>query len=194
MHGLDALLAQVRACQRCAAHLPHGCRPVFQLHPHARILVVGQAPGRRAHAAGRPFDDPSGDRLRDWLGVSAALFYDPRCFALLPMGLCYPGSANGSDLPPRPECAPAWRAALIAHLPRVALTLLLGRYARDAHLPGERGLPLAASVARWREHGPGLAVAPHPSPRNRHWCSLNPGFEHELLPAVQARVAALLDH
>lgn len=126
-----SLLAQVRACTLCADHLPHGPRPVLQLHPQARILIVGQAPGRVVHASGVPFDDLSGDRLRDWMGITRATFYDETKIAIVPMGLCFPGKGSSGDLPPRPECAKAWHPQLLPRLKQLQLTLLVGQYAQS---------------------------------------------------------------
>lgn len=190
MTALDELLTEVRACTLCT-DLPLGPRPVVQLDPSARILVAGQAPGTKVHASGIPFDDPSGDRLRDWMGVDRATFYDPRALAIVPMGLCYPGRGKSGDLPPREECAPAWRERLLAHLPRLELTLVVGRYALDWHL-GDRRASVAELVGRWREHAPTLVPLPHPSPRNRLWLRKHPWFEAEVVPFVRERVAALL--
>ena len=188
---LDTLLARVRACQLCAAHLPHGPRPVLQAHADARILIAGQAPGRKVHASGVPFDDASGERLRAWLDITRETFYDPRQVAILPMGFCYPGHGRSGDLPPRPECAPAWRQPLLDHLPNLHLTLVLGQYALAWHLPGQRG-PLTDAVRQWRSHGPALLALPHPSPRNNGWLRQNPWFERELLPELRARVVQAL--
>jgi uracil-DNA glycosylase len=185
-----ALLDQVRACRLCP-DLPLGPRPVLQLHPEARILVASQAPGRRAHAAGLPFADLSGDRLRAWLGVDRDTFYDPRKLALVPMGFCYPGTGKGGDLPPRPECAQAWRERLLAQLAHLRLTVVIGQYALAWHLPGARGT-LAERVGAWREHWPLLVPLPHPSPRNQLWLKRNPWFEAELLPRLRERVAQVL--
>jgi uracil-DNA glycosylase len=187
-----SLLAAVRACRRCEAVLPLGPRPILQCDPRARLLIVGQAPGRLAHERGRPFDDPSGERLRAWLGLDRQAFYDARRVALLPMAFCYPGKGPGGDRPPRPECAPAWRATLLASLPAIELTLLLGCHAVRHHLPGERGRRLAEVVAGWRAHAPALLPLPHPSPRNLRWFARNPFFEAELLPWLRARVSDLL--
>lgn len=187
----DALLARVRACQLCAAQLPCGPRPVLQAHAQARILIAGQAPGRKVHASGVPFDDASGERLRAWLGITRETFYDPRQVAILPMGFCYPGTGRSGDLPPRPECAPAWRQPLLDHLPHLRLTLVLGQYALAWHLPGHQGT-LTEAVRQWRGHGPALLALPHPSPRNNGWLRQNPWFEAELLPELRARVARTL--
>ena len=191
VQSLEALLAEVRACTLCAAHLPLGPRPVLQAHAAARILVVGQAPGRRVHETGIPFNDPSGERLRDWLGLSRDVFYDPQQVALLPMGFCYPGTGAAGDLPPRPECAAAWRARLLAQLPHVALTVLLGQYALQWHMP-QPNASVTARVQDWRSHAPQRFVLPHPSPRNNRWLQRNPWFAAELLPALRARVQQVL--
>ena len=191
MTALAALLADVRRCARCAEHLPLGPRPIVQMHRSARILIAAQAPGRRVHESGIPFDDASGDRLRDWLGLSRDAFYDARQVAILPMGFCYPGSGRSGDAPPRPECAPAWRAALLAHLRRLQLTLVVGRYAQAYHLPGQ-GSSVTETVRAWRDSWPHTAALPHPSPRNRPWLRRNAWFEAELVPALQRRVADVL--
>lgn len=185
------LLEQVRACTLCQAQLPLGPRPVVQLDPRARILVVGQAPGRKVHQSGIPFDDASGDRLREWLGVSREQFYDPAHFAIVPMGLCYPGSGKSGDKPPRPECVPAWRAQLLAHLPHLELTLVIGQYAHAYHFADKHSL--TDRVANWRNYWPQKIPMPHPSPRNNIWLRRNPWFETEVIPTLKGRVAALLD-
>ncbi len=186
------LLTRVRACTICADHLPHGPRPVFQAHGEARILVASQAPGRKVHTSGIPFDDPSGDRLRDWLGLSRERFYDPRLVAILPMGFCYPGSGRSGDLPPRPECAPAWRRELLAGLPRIELTLVIGRYALAWHLQ-DAADTVTGTVRRWRDYWPELVPLPHPSPRNKVWLIRNPWFQNELLPGLRDRVRRIAD-
>lgn len=191
MSSLDSLLTQVRACTLCAAHLPLGPRPVLQAGTSARILIVGQAPGTKVHKSGQPFDDPSGDRLRSWLGVSRQTFYDARLFAIIPMGFCYPGRGKSGDLPPRPECAPAWRAQLLSHLKKIQLTLVIGHYARSYHLPDETGT-LTETVRAWRNHWPDVVPLPHPSPRNNLWLGRNPWFEREVVPALQTRVADII--
>jgi len=189
--ALETLLAEVRACTLCAGALPHGPRPVVQAGVRARVLIAGQAPGRHVHATGVPFDDPSGDRLRAWLGVERDTFYDPARFAIVPMGLCYPGTGRSGDLPPRPECAPAWRARLLGELPEVRLTLLVGRYAQVHHLP-TTSATLTETVRAWREHWPDIVPLPHPSPRNNRWLRANAWFGTDLLPALRARVAEVL--
>ena len=194
---LGSLLAEVRACTLCAAHLPLGPRPVLQLHPSARILIAGQAPGRKVHESGVPFDDASGDRLRAWLGVSRDTFYDARQIAILPMGFCFPGTGKSGDLPPRPECALAWRAQLLSHLKHLELTVVIGQYALEHHLPGTGGAAggsVTQTVQGWRNHGPQTMPLPHPSPRNNIWLKRNPWFEVDLLPVLRARVAEVLAH
>jgi uracil-DNA glycosylase len=187
----ETLLAEIRRCTLCKDHLPLGPRPVLQLHPEARILVAGQAPGRRVHESGVPFADASGDRLRDWLGVTSEVFYDPRRVAILPMGFCFPGSGRAGDLPPRPECAAAWRKVLLQQLVGLKLTLVIGQYAQAYHLP-DAGDSVTTVVKSWRKHWPAVVPLPHPSPRNNLWLRRNPWFERQLLPALRARVAELL--
>lgn len=189
--SLKTLLPQVRACRICEAHLPLGPRPVLQVHAQSRILIAGQAPGRRVHESGVPFDDPSGDRLRDWLGVDRSMFYDARNFAILPMGFCYPGTGKNGDLPPRPECAPEWRTQLLAALPNVKLTLVLGQYAQAYHL-GEDAGSVTDAAAAWRSAWPSVLPVPHPSPRNQIWFKRNPWFAKDVLPALRRRVSELL--
>ena len=191
MNPLTSLLAEVRACTLCAAHLPLGPHPVVQVHPSARILIAGQAPGRRVHETGIPFNDASGERLRDWLGISREVFYDEHQVAILPMGFCFPGTGKSGDLPPRPECAPAWREPLLAGLKDLKLTLVIGQYAQAYHLPNA-GATLTDAVLAWREHWPRVVPLPHPSPRNNPWLKRNPWFELELLPVLRERVAQLL--
>ena len=189
--GIETLLREVRACRLCAEHLEHGPRPVVQLHPAARILIAAQAPGRKVHETGVPFDDASGDRLRRWLGLAPAQFYDPRQVAIVPMGFCYPGKGASGDRPPRPECAPRWRAPLLDVLKEVRLTLVIGQYAAAYHLPGERG-GLTEAVRNWRRYWPELVPLPHPSPTNNRWLAKNRWFERELVPALQRRVGQVL--
>jgi len=161
------------------------------LHPKARVLIAGQAPGRKAHATGLPFDDASGNRLREWLGVTREVFYDPEQIAILPMGFCFPGPGRGGDLPPRPECAPAWRKQLLAPLRHIEFTVVLGQYAQAYHF-GDGRLPVTEVVRSWHTHWPHRVPLPHPSPRNTLWLRRNPWFECEVLPALRKRVAAVL--
>lgn len=189
--ALKSLLTEVRACTICEAALPHGVRPVLQVDDAARVLIVGQAPGRRVHESGIPFDDPSGDRLRQWLGVTREQFYDPSLIAILPMGFCYPGTGKSGDLPPRPECAPAWREALLSHLKNVELTVVLGRWALEYHLP-DAPRSVTEVVRAWRDRWPEILALPHPSPRNQAWFKRNAWFEAELLPPLRKRVRSFL--
>lgn len=189
---LQSLLAQIRACRACEAHLPHGPRPVLQVGRSARILVVGQAPGARVHASGVPWDDKSGERLRDWMGVDRDAFYDPNRVALVPMGYCYPGRGASGDLPPRPECAALWLERVLAEMPHIRLTLLVGAYAQRRFLPDARRASLTDTVAAWRDFGPSRLPLPHPSPRNQGWFKHHPWLERELLPVLRTRVAAAL--
>lgn len=190
--SLPMLLEEVRACTICAVHLPHGPRPVLQVDGRARILIAGQAPGSKVHASGVPFDDASGDRLRQWMGISRDRFYDPKLIAILPMGFCYPGTGSSGDLPPRRECAPQWRVRLLQAMPRVELTLVIGQYAMAWHLPGTATSNLTEAVRAWREHWPEVIPLPHPSPRNNIWLKANPWFALEVVPAVQARIHSLI--
>lgn len=194
MTELERLFAEVRTCTLCAAHLPNPPRPVVRGSMQSRLLIVGQAPGRRVHETGIPFNDPSGDRLRDWMGVDRDTFYDESRIALLPMGFCYPGTGRGGDLPPRPECAAAWRRPLLAALPDIQLTLVIGQYAQAWHLyPQRKRAPAVTQTVRaWREHWPHTIPLPHPSPRNIRWLRNNPWFEAEVLPALRQRVYEVL--
>ncbi len=192
MTSFTSLLAEVRACTICAAHLPHGVRPVLQIHPQARVLIAGQAPGRKVHESGVPFDDASGDRLREWMGVTRDVFYDSKQVAILPMGFCFPGTGKSGDLSPRPECAPAWREQLLNHLRHVRLTLVVGQYAQAYHLRGASKSSLTETVQSWRRYWPGAVPLPHPSPRNNIWLRRNPWFATELLPALRQRVSKVL--
>ena len=189
--SIKSLLKEVRLCSICSEHLPLGPRPVLQLHPRARILVAGQAPGRKVHDSGVPFADASGNRLREWLDLSSEVFYDPQCVAVLPMGFCFPGTGKAGDLPPRPECAPAWREKLIRHLKNLKLTLVIGQYAQAYYLP-DAGLSVTNVVQSWRKHWPSVVPLPHPSPRNNMWLRRNPWFEEDLLPLLRIRVAEVL--
>lgn len=189
---LDELLAAVRACRVCEAHLPLGPRPVVQMGAAARILIIGQAPGARVHASGIPWDDRSGERLREWMGIDSRSFYDPDCVALVPMGLCYPGRGASGDLPPRKECAPLWHDRLLAQARCVELTLLVGHYALAQGLHGSGPSSVTATTRNWRLQAPGVVPLPHPSPRNGAWFKANPWFEAELVPELRRRVRLLL--
>jgi len=190
---LEMLLAEVRACRVCAAHLPLGPRPVLRAAASARLLIVGQAPGTRVHASGVPWNDRSGDRLRDWTGLRPEAFYDTGRVAIVPMGFCYPGvDPRGGDNPPRPECAPLWHDRILARLPRVELTLLVGAWAQSRYLGRRRTATMTQTVAGWREHLPRFLPLPHPSWRNTAWLRRHPWFEAELVPELRHRVARLI--
>ena len=191
MKSNTKLLSQVRACTLCAEHLPLAPRPILQWHPQARILIAGQAPGRKAHDSGTPFEDASGDRLRQWMGVQRTVFYDPQQIAILPMGFCYPGTGKSGDLPPRPECAPAWREQLLGQLQQVQLILVIGKYAQNYHLDAGQA-SLTELVQAWRDFWPKMVPLPHPSPRNNIWLRKNPWFESELIPELQSKIAVIL--
>lgn len=197
MSEFDRLLHKIRQCTLCAdrfaatttAHFP---RPVVRMSPSPRILIVGQAPGARVHATGTPFDDPSGDRLRAWMGIDRRTFYDSSKIAIIPMAFCFPGyDAKGSDLPPPKICAETWRADLMGLVSDTALTLVVGQYAQSWHLKGTRKRTLTETVKAWREYGPQLIPLPHPSWRNTRWIKKNPWFSEDILPCLRERVAHL---
>lgn len=197
--GLDDLVMRIRACRICAEAkrpLPHAPRPVLQPGPGARLLIAGQAPGVRVHASGRPFTDPSGVRLRDWLGLDEATFYDPHHVAIVPMGFCFPGlDGKGADLPPRPECAPAWRAQLLACMPKIELVVCLGAHAMRWHMGAAWPGSVDAAVRSWRAGlalSPPVIALPHPSWRNTGWLKRNPWFAADLLTELRDRVARLV--
>ena len=202
--SLARLLDDIRACRCCVdaprgAPLPHAPRPVLRASSSARLAICSQAPGTRVHASGVPFSDASGDRLREWMGVSAEEFYDMSRVAIVPMGFCFPGlDASGADLPPRRECAPLWRARVLAELRRVELILLIGGHAQRWHLGALAKASVTATVTDWRDHAgsgrhPRHLPLPHPSWRNNAWIKANPWFESELLPALRAEVRRVLD-
>jgi len=186
--SLDALLAEIRACRLCEAQLPLGPRPILRASTSARLLIVGQAPGTRVHASGIPWNDASGIRLRNWLGIERELFYDEARIAIVPMGFCYPGSGPSGDLPPRPECAATWHARLIGLLPARRLTLLVGRYAQAWFLRERQRGTLTDTVRGWADYLPEFLPLPHPSPRNQLWFKVNPWFEDELVPVLRDAV------
>ncbi|MFT7473920.1 MAG: uracil-DNA glycosylase [Verrucomicrobiales bacterium] len=189
--SLTHLLRDVRACTICEEFLVDGVRPVVQVGAKARVVIIGQAPGRKVHESGVPWDDPSGVRLREWLGLSNEQFYDPDVVALVPMGFCFPGSGKQGDLPPRPECAPAWHEEVLHHLPTDRLEVIIGRYAQDRYIDTD-AKTVTEVVANWRKFLPNQIVMPHPSPRNRRWLSQNPWFEIEAIPKVHERVRSVL--
>jgi uracil-DNA glycosylase len=189
---LPSLVRDALACRHCAAHLPHQPRPVLRLSATARLLIIGQAPGRRVHESGVPWTDPSGERLRHWLQLPPERFYNPARVAILPMGMCYPGTVNGADLPPRRECAPLWDPRLLPVMPQVRLTLLVGSYAQAFHLGTRCQATLGATVRAFRDYLPRFLPLPHPSWRNSGWLARNPWFETDLLPVLRAQVCAVL--
>ena len=191
---LPGLLRDIRACTICATHLPLGPRPVVRASPTARLLIVGQAPGRRVHESGIPWDDASGRRLRDWMQVDPDTFYDARRIAIVPMGFCYPGRQGGGDAPPRPECRATWHPRLLPLMPGIRLTLLIGRHAQAYFLGNARRESLTGTVGAWRDYrADAMMPLPHPSPRNVGWFKANPWFESDVLPALRERVREALD-
>ena len=189
--GLEALLARVRACTLCAEHLDP--RPVLRAGASARLLIIGQAPGTRVHETGIPWNDPSGERLRAWMDMEPGVFYDEARIAIMPMAFCYPGrDSAGGDKPPRPECAPAWHDALLAHLPDIRLTLLVGAYAQAHYLEARAKKTMTETVRAWRDYGPDFLPLPHPSWRNTGWLKRNPWFDTDVIPELRARLARVL--
>lgn len=190
---LPALLARVRQCDVCVQHLPLGPRPVVRAATSAKLLIVGQAPGTKVHETGIPWNDPSGERLRDWLGLSPEAFYDTSNIAIIPTGFCYPGrDPKGGDLPPRSECAPLWHAQIFSHLKNIELTLLVGMYAQKAVLGPKMLRTMTETIRAWRSFQPNILPLPHPSWRTLHWARKNPWFEAEVLPELKTRVYATL--
>lgn len=181
---LVELLKEVRACRACEADLPFPPRPVLEASSSARLLIVGQAPGTRVHQTGIPWNDPSGDRLREWLGVDSGFFYNDRLVAIIPMGFCYPGKGKSGDLPPRRECARLWREKLLQCLPDIELTLLIGQYAQQYHIP-QAGKSVTEIVKQWNTLMPRYFPMPHPSPRNQLWLRRNPWFERDAIPTLR---------
>ena len=186
------LYAKIRRCNICQSNLPLGPNPVFQAHPNARMLVAAQAPGVRVHETSIPFNDPSGDRLRDWMGVDKNTFYDPEKIAIVPMGFCFPGTGKSGDLPPRPECSETWHTELLSTLPNIQFKLIIGQYAHRYYLGKRRKKTLTETVKQWREYAPEIIPLPHPSPRNNIWLAKNPWFEKELLNEIRAAVRKAL--
>ena len=186
-NSLDDLLITIRACRQCEAQLPLGPRPVLCAGRSARILIIGQAPGTKVHHSGIPWNDPSGDRLRDWMQTDAGHFYDEKEIAIIPMGFCYPGKGKSGDLPPRPECATLWHERLFMELPNLQLRLLVGKYAQDYYL-GTRRQSLSHTVAHWKDYLPDYFPLPHPSPRNIRWFRSNPWFESDVIPSLRSQI------
>jgi uracil-DNA glycosylase len=190
---LDVLLAEIRACRACAGELPHEPRPVVRVAAATRLLICGQAPGRRVHESGLPFDDPSGDRLRAWMGIDRDAFYDHPAIGVAAMAFCFPGTdPKGGDYPPPPRCAELWRPRLMAKLPQVELTLLVGAYAQAWALGSRAKASMTETVAAWRDYSPNLLPLPHPSWRNTGWLKRNAWFEDEVAPYLRARVASMV--
>ena len=189
---LRELAQEIRACTLCSAYLSLGPRPIIQVSNSAQILIVGQAPGSRVHETGIPFDDPSGNRLREWMGIDKSVFYEESKIAIVPMGFCFPGTGKSGDLPPRPECAGTWRKKLLNELPQISLTLVIGQYAQAWHLGQLAKENLTETVKAWKEFGPKIIPLPHPSPRNNIWLKKNPWFVQEVLPRLQSEIKSLL--
>jgi uracil-DNA glycosylase len=191
LENFETLLKEVHACKKCESLLPLEPNPVLQFHPNAKILIAGQAPGLKAHIAKKPFDDASGERLRTWLKLDKDIFYDAQKVAILPMGFCFPGSGKLGDLAPRPECAQHWRARLMAQLPNIALTIVIGQYAYQYYYPNAKGT-LTDAVKSWRLDWPHQIVLPHPSPRNNIWLKRNTWLSTDVLPVLQEGVKSLM--
>lgn len=190
---MKPLLSEIQSCTICKDHLPNPPLPVVRASENSKILVIGQAPGRLVHESGIPWNDPSGNRLRDWLEVDKELFYNEDVFALIPMGFCYPGTGNSGDFPPRKECAPEWHEKLLKSIPNLELTLLIGAYAQKYYLGKEMKKNLTETVRATHEYYPKFIALPHPSPRNNIWMKKHPWFESEVLPLLKLRMDALLN-
>lgn len=193
MKNLPILLSEIKNCQVCTPHLEAGCNPVLTADKASKIVIIGQAPGRKVHESGIPWQDKSGENLRDWLGIDAATFYDTSKFAIVPMGFCYPGKGKSGDLPPRKECAPLWHDVLWAHLQQVQLTLLIGQYAQNYYLGKAKRRTLTETVKNYKTYLPQYFPLPHPSPRNNIWRRKNPWFEQEVLPELKQYIYKSLE-
>lgn len=185
------ILSEIRACTECASSLPLGPKPLVAGSRRSRVILIGQAPGRAAHDSGKPWNDRSGDRLRDWLGIDAATFYNPDCFAIMPMGFCYPGTGTSGDLSPRPECAPLWHDRLLSKMPSIGLRIFIGQYPLARYYPGEFE-SLTEAVRSFPTLLPQAVILPHPSPRNGMWLAKNPWFVAKTIPALRRAVEAAL--
>lgn len=192
MISLESLVMDIRACRECEAELPCGPRPILSVHRCSRILIIGQAPGVRVHESGVPWDDASGERLREWMGIARDDFYDASKVALVPMGFCYPGTGKNGDLPPRKECSELWHERLLSHLEAVKLTLVIGRYAQLYRLADKNKSTLTKTVEAWKEFTPAAIPLPHPSPRNNRWLKRNPWFIDTVIPYLKRRTKSLL--
>ncbi|HLW41464.1 MAG TPA: uracil-DNA glycosylase family protein [Flavobacterium sp.] len=187
----DELLQQIRKCTVCEAFLPLGANPVVQAHPESKIVIIGQAPGLKVHQSNIPWNDASGDQLRKWLGVNKEQFYDPKLFALVPMGFCYPGKGTSGDLPPRKECAPLWHSRLFAQMKEAELVFLIGQYAQKYYLKEKKYKTITENIQNYKEFMPDYFPLPHPSPRNFIWMNKNQWFVEKVLPEVKNKVAAV---
>jgi uracil-DNA glycosylase len=187
------LIKEIKNCQLCLPHLENGVNPILRLSTESKIIIIGQAPGSIVHKTGIPWDDKSGERLREWLRVSRKDFYTPNKFGLLPMGFCYPGKGKNGDLPPRPECAPKWHKPIIKELKEVKLTLLIGQYAQKYYLEKEAKNNLTHTVKNYNNYLPHFIPLPHPSPRNNIWLKKNPWFKEEVIPVLQQRVQIIIN-
>ncbi|PIB36797.1 IclR family transcriptional regulator [Reichenbachiella sp. 5M10] len=189
---MDALLSDIKNCTLCEPHLPTGVRPVLSAHSQSKIVIIGQAPGRAVHQSGIPWDDQSGDNLRQWLGIDKTIFYDPEQIALIPMGFCYPGTGESGDLPPRKECAPLWHDVIWKEMTNVKTTLLIGQYAQRYYLGQEVKKSLTETVKNYQEYMPKYFVLPHPSPRNNIWRAKNPWFDQQVLPVLREKIHQIM--
>jgi uracil-DNA glycosylase len=189
---LASLVSRIQSCQLCAEHLPLGPNPIVRASTTAKILIIGQAPGTKVHHTSIPWNDASGNRLRDWMQVDKQTFYDEDKIAIMPMGFCYPGKGKSGDLPPRQECAATWHAPMLALMPNIDLILLIGMYSQKYYLPANKKKTLTATVQAWQEYAPLYLPMPHPSPRNQLWLKKNPWFENEVVKALRHRVHNLI--
>ena len=185
----SSLLTEIRQCTACDPHLSHGANPVIQAHPNARLLIIGQAPGVKVHESSIPWNDASGERLREWLGIGSDTFYDEQKVAIVPMGFCYPGKRKSGDLPPRKECAELWHKKVLQSLPNVQMTLLIGQYAQNYYLKERATKTLTETVKNWQVWAPEFLPLPHPSPRNNIWLKKNPWFESEVIPYIRKHIS-----
>lgn len=189
--ALDELIVRIKNCTLCEPQLPLGANPVFTANANAQVLIIGQAPGTKVHNTNIPWNDPSGDRLRSWLQVDKDTFYNPKKFAIIPMGFCYPGKGKSGDLPPRPECAPTWHNQLLEKLPNIQLTLLIGSYAQNYYLGKNKKRTLTETVKNYEDYLPNYFPLPHPSPRNRLWLKKNPWFEERVISKLRHQTKGL---
>ncbi|MEZ8722326.1 uracil-DNA glycosylase family protein [Vibrio pomeroyi] len=185
----SSLLKEIRRCTACEPHLSHGANPVIQAHPNARLLIIGQAPGIKVHESSIPWNDASGERLREWLGIDSDTFYDEQKVAIVPMGFCYPGKGKSGDLPPRPECAELWHQKVLQSLPNIQMTLLIGQYAQNYYLKERTTKTLTETVKNWQAWAPEFLPLPHPSPRNNIWLKKNPWFENDVIPYIRQHIS-----